>query len=267
MLRQLNSFFFILVLTVGIPLTLFFTTRNHIEAMYSLLICAILPLLYTIYFLFRHRKIDIFSFLMFLDYIIAGVVSLATGDATVTILRDSAVTAVVSLVFYATMIPIETTWIKIRPLTFILSTEMLIDAKATYHWINPKGMRQEMSVVDWVWSVRKIRIYHYCLTCGWATCLMGDYIVRVVMVTATDISKHDIYLSGSIIVMIELVIMTVLGVIVAVMTRRVTRQWVRDNDYTEKYGWKMEQLRPYHHEEEEVEEEEVLEEVEDVNVV
>ena len=161
------------------------------------------------------------------------------------------------------MIPIEKKWLKIRPLTFILSTEMLIAAEARYHWINPKGMGQEMSVVDWVWSMRKIRIYHYCLTCGWATCLMADYIVRVIMVVATDISMHTIYLSGSIIVMIELVIMTVLGVIVAVMTRKVTRQWVQDNDYTEKYGWKVEQLQPFEYQQRHEEDQEDDEEIEE----
>ncbi|KAI9484513.1 hypothetical protein BDB00DRAFT_774825 [Zychaea mexicana] len=247
MLRQLTSFFFVLVITVGIPLTLYFTTRNHIEAIHSLLICAVLPLLYTIHVLIRHRRLDVFSFLLMLDYVIAGLVSLATGDATITTLRDSAATAVVSLVFYATMIPlrIRDTWFtNIRPLTFILSTEMLIDPHAKYRWINAKGMRQEMSVVDWIWSVRKVRIYHYWLTGGWATCLLVDYIIRVIMVLGTNVSVHMVYLSGSIIVMIELVIMTALGVIVAVLTRRVTRDWVRDNDYTEKYGWKVEQLRP-----------------------
>ncbi|KAI7860919.1 hypothetical protein BDC45DRAFT_430148 [Circinella umbellata] len=264
--QQLSSFFFILFITVGIPLALFFTTRNHIEAIYSLLICAFLPLLYMIYVLILYHKLDIFSFLLVLTYIISGVVSLATGDTTITLLRDSAVTAVVALLFYATMLPIENKWLKIRPLTFILSTEMLIDAKATYHWINPKGIRQEMSVVDWVWSMRKIRIYHYCLTCGWATFLMADYVVRVIMVIATDISVHYIYLSGSIIVIIELIIMSVVGVIVAVMTRKVTREWVQDNDYSEKYGWKMEQLRSFqyqHHEEDHEDEDEEIEEVRD----
>ena len=79
MFRQLISFFSILVITVGIPLTLFFTTRNHIEAMYSLLICAILPLLYMVYVLILYRILDIFSFLLVVAYIMSGIVSLATG--------------------------------------------------------------------------------------------------------------------------------------------------------------------------------------------
>jgi drug/metabolite transporter (DMT)-like permease len=78
-LNQLLALTLTLVVNLALPLILYYTLRNHIGAVYALLISGIPPLLNVIYKFIRNRKLDGFGILFVAAFVISGVISLITG--------------------------------------------------------------------------------------------------------------------------------------------------------------------------------------------
>ncbi|KAI8137466.1 hypothetical protein BJV82DRAFT_525231 [Fennellomyces sp. T-0311] len=220
-----------LVVTVGLPLALYYSTRNTIGTLYALLLSGAPPLLHTIYVFIRRRRLDVFGLLMVVAFVVSAVISIVTGDVRAALLRDSAVTALVSILFFVTLIPIKNKWISNRPLTFTIASQMLFENAPPYHWIDKDGQRHELSMSDWVWSMPKTRKLQYINTAGWSIGLMCEFIIRVIMVEATSLTTDQIILYGNIVVIIVVVTMTSFGIFVSMTSRKELRQWVKDNNY------------------------------------
>lgn len=159
------------------------------------------------------------------------------GDARAALLRDSAVTGVVGVMFLVTLPPITTKWLTVRPLTFIMARQMF--SEAAYRWIDKDGNNCEMGVVDWQWEhIRFFRISMYSQTAAWGLLLVMELVACVLMVQSS-LSIDHIVAYNNIITSVVVAVMVTVSILAGIYGHRVEKRvgaaWTKENDYTDYY--------------------------------
>lgn len=153
-------------------------------------------------------------------------------------MRDSATTAVISLLFFITLIPIRTKWFHVRPLVFLVSQQMALGMPPV-EWIDAQGEKHSVPRMDWSWDVSyEYRRFCYVLTATWSFVLMGEFVAKVVMIEATTLSVDQIILYGNIIIAVVTVTMTLSTLYFSARLQKSmvakAKIWMQENDYSDK---------------------------------
>ncbi|KAG2220118.1 hypothetical protein INT45_006146 [Circinella minor] len=238
MRRHLIGFLLMLVVQVGIPLALYYGLRNTIGVVYALVISGIPPVLWVIVNFIRKRKIDALGCIISLSFILSGVISIVTGDARAALIRDSAVGAVIGGFFLVTLIPINTQWLVLRPLTYIIGEQMM--GGMQYEWTDRDGNLQQQSVVAWQFD--HIRFFRWSMrlqTLAWGVFLVLELVACVLFVETTDLPTDDIVKYNNIINAVVISVMTTVSIIASLYGRKFViefgKEWTKENDFTEKF--------------------------------
>lgn len=162
---------------------------------------------------------------------------LTLGDIRLTLLRDSTTTAIVSLMFFITLIPLKTKWFTIRPLIYLFSQQMMAESPPV-DWTDIEGKKHSVERMEWIWQHCSIfRKYCYILCAIWGVMLMGEFVAKVIMIKSS-LTIDQILLYGNIIVIAVVVTMTIGTTIASRFVRlRITAQfkeWRKENDFTKK---------------------------------
>lgn len=255
--KRLLNLVLVSAIDIGLPLALYYAIRTVLDDVYALLISGIPPFLFVIIKFVYKRRVDILGCLVVVAYVVSAVISIISGrqekfyalmhniklnyvflfvklgDARAVLLRDSCMTATIGLLFGLSLLPIRTPWFDVRPLTFLIGQQMYQDA-APQVWYDEHGVRHEMPIMDWLWDeVRGAgRYYHYFLSGGWSFFLFAEFVVRVVLTVATTIPVDMIYLSGTIMTVVVVVIMTTCTIAGSVRLRRIGSRWMDENDHS-----------------------------------
>ncbi|KAI9488994.1 hypothetical protein BDB00DRAFT_771520 [Zychaea mexicana] len=237
-LRSFLSLVLMLTIQVGIPLALYYGLRNTIGIVYALVISGIPPFLYVIFGFIRKRTIDVLGCIIGLSFILSGVVSIVSGDARAALIRDSAVSAVIGLMFLLSLIPIHTKWLDIRPLTYIMGLQMT--TKLKFQWTDRDGNKQEQPVLEWQWEhIRYFRISMYTQSAIWGIVLILELMACVLMVEASDLSVDDIVMYNNILTSVVVGIMITASILAGMygnkFIKRIGTAWTAENDFTEKF--------------------------------
>lgn len=235
--KRMLSFILVLVVDIGLPLALYYSIRTVLADVYALLISGIPPFLFVVVKFIYKRRIDALGCLVVIAYIVSAVISIVTGDARATLLRDSGITATIALLFGLSLLPIRTPWFHVRPLTFLVGQQMYQEAPP-FTWTDANGVHHEMDVMDWLWDVigRPVRVFHRLLSGGWSFFLFAEFAIRVSMIEATDLPVDRIYLYGTIITVVVVVFMTTCTIIGAIKLQRIAKKWAQENDYTDRFS-------------------------------
>ncbi|KAI8877331.1 hypothetical protein K501DRAFT_260558 [Backusella circina FSU 941] len=237
MKRQIIRIGTLVFIDVVLPLSLYFALRNHINVTAALIISGIPPLLNVIYTFIRKRKIDALGCLFVFSFILSGVLSLVTGNARIALLRESAVTGVLCILFFITNIPITTPWFVNRPLVYLIAQE-LYSEQPPLRWVDTNRTEQQQPKTEWLWEKYKpFKIYCYVSSLMWSIGLGGEFLSRVLMVECTTLTIDEIVKYGVIIVA---TISSVLGVITVVSSAMIRKRaneyidnWMDENDHYE----------------------------------
>ncbi|KAJ8654711.1 hypothetical protein O0I10_009601, partial [Lichtheimia ornata] len=235
--KTILSLVFMMVFMIGLPIALYFGLRNVLGTLYALLISGIPPLLHVIITFIRHRRLDFLGILVVLAFILSAVISLVTGDERATLLRDSATTMLIAVLFMLTLIPFRTRWLNIYPITWTIFKRAYYDTVTPYHWRNENGDRHEMPFSDFIWLyIPKARTYNYTLTAAYSIALTAAFIARVIMIEASNMSVHQIVLYGNVILGVFIAIAAIATVWAAILIQASCVKWAKANDYTEQYN-------------------------------
>jgi hypothetical protein len=226
-----------LFIDAGLPLAIYYLCKQWLSQLVALIISGIPPLLHVIYVFWKRRRIDLLGCIFVIAFILSAVLSIISGDIRLAMLRDSTVTAVVSLLFLVTLIPLRTKWFTVRPLIFLISQQMMAGMPSTT-WTDANGEKHELDRMEWVWlNCSVYRKYCYALSAIWGVLLMAEFVAKVIMIQST-LSVDQVVLYGNIIVIVVVVVMTT-GTIIAsrFITKRIgviATQWRKENDFTVK---------------------------------
>lgn len=226
-----------LIIDIGLPLAIYYICKKWLSQLVALIISGIPPLLWVIYVFWKKRRIDILGCIIVFTFVLSAVLSVISGDVRLALLRDSTVTAIVSVVFLVTLIPLRTKWFTMRPLIFLISKQILLGMRPTT-WTDANGKKHEIETIEWTWKYCSVyRKYCYILCAIWGILLMAEFAAKVIMIQST-LSVDQVVLYGSIMMIVIVVVMTTGTIIVSHwMTKRIkiiAIQWTNENDFTPK---------------------------------
>ncbi|KAI9278759.1 hypothetical protein BDA99DRAFT_429164 [Phascolomyces articulosus] len=236
--RQFASLLVMLTIQVGIPLALYYGLRNKIGVVYALVISGIPPFLYVIVEFIRKRKVDMLGCIIGGSFIISGVISIVSGDERAALVRDSAVGAVVGFFFLLSLIPLNTKWLVIRPLTFIMGQQMF--SEVYYRWTDRDGNPQQQNILAWQWEhIRYFRWSMRIQSALWSFVLFMQLVACVLFVEVTDMSVDDIVKYNNIITSVYTPVMITISISAGIygvrFEKRIGKAWVEENDFTDKF--------------------------------
>ncbi|KAL9546302.1 hypothetical protein PS6_007743 [Mucor atramentarius] len=200
----------------------------------ALIISGIPPLLHVFYVFWKKRRIDVLGCIFVAGFIISAVLSAISGDARLTLLRDSTVTAVVSVLFLLTLIPISTKWFTVRPIVFLFTQQLMIEQQPV-EWRDKEGNDKSMQRSEWIWHISAFYRKFCYVTCGaWGVLLMAEFVAKVIMIKST-LTIDQIVLYSNIMVIVIVVCMTTATVIFSsYLGKRIMKDgqvWARENTF------------------------------------
>lgn len=159
------------------------------------------------------------------------------GDVRIALLRDSTTTAVISVMFIFTLIPLKTKWFTIKPMVFIIGQQMMAGAPP-FTYTDIEGEKHEEDTMEVIWRLSSMfRKYCYISTAIWGVLLMGEFVAKVIMIESS-LTVDQIVLYGNIIVIVIVVTMTVGSTIASHIIRKkigvMLKEWRLENDFTKK---------------------------------
>ncbi|KAI9486974.1 MAG: hypothetical protein EXX96DRAFT_517368 [Benjaminiella poitrasii] len=224
-----------LVINVGVPLALYYVLKIWLSPLIALILSGIPPLLHVIYTGWKKRRLDILGCIFVVSYTISAVLTVISGDIRLSLLRDSATTALVSLLFFFTLIPLHTRWFTVRPFIFLV-TQQILSEQPDVEWTDRKGIQHSMNRAEWVWSyIPAFRKFCYFLTAGWSFALMIEFVIKIIMIEATHLTVDQIILYGNIIIAVIIVLMTLITILSRNLLLKkavsVSEEWHKQNNY------------------------------------
>lgn len=149
-------------------------------------------------------------------------------------LRDSTVTAVVSVLFLITLIPLRTRWFTVRPIIFLFTQQIYVD-QPPIEWKDKEGNNQSVNRSEWIWQNSAFyRKFCYIICGAWGILLMAEFVAKVIMIKSS-LTIDQIILYSNIIVIAVVVSMTTVTVgLSGYIGRRITKDneaWAKENTF------------------------------------
>ncbi|GAN05871.1 membrane protein [Mucor ambiguus] len=233
-LTYARPMFIMLFFDVGLPLAVYYILKIWLSILIALILSGIPPLLRVFYVFWKKRHIDILGCIFVFSFILSAVLSVISGDVRLTLLRDSTVTAVISFMFFVTLIPLKTRWFTIRPMIFLFSQQMMAE-QPPVEWVDRQGEYHSMERMEFLWqNVSFYRRYCYILNVLWGFMLLGEFLAKVIMIESSLDIDH-IILYGNIILISVMVSMTTGTLIASRFVRKRCiadgKKWHKENNY------------------------------------
>ncbi|EIE91770.1 hypothetical protein RO3G_16481 [Rhizopus delemar RA 99-880] len=196
-----------LVVDVGLSIAVYYITKMWVSQLIAIILSSIPPLLHTIYTFIRKRSVDILGCIFVLSSIISAILTAATEDIRISLLRDSITTATIGVVLFITLIPLKTRWFTIRPMLFTIIQEAF-SKTAPFTWTDQEGLQHSVPVTDFKWDhISAFRKFCYVITFAWGVLLIGEFVAKVIMI-GSILDVDQIVLYGNIIVIVIVIFMT-----------------------------------------------------------
>jgi hypothetical protein len=256
--RHIPHFLATILVDVILPLIIYFTLQKHIKPVYALLIAGTPPLLMVIFKAIRSRTFDALGFIVFIGFVISGVVAIITRNPIILLLEKSLITGIVSLIFAITLIPFQCCHhrCRLRPLAYYFYQDLVptnraqvglpeslfrnrqesIDEQPSERevLIPQLSDREEVAeVYKWVYiNCSSFRVSCYMITSIWALGLLSEFLARLTLILV-HLSVNKIVIYGNVILSSVTIICTLMTIICVTrerkQTMRLIEQWKKDH--------------------------------------
>lgn len=160
-----------LIINGVIPLLVYEWLRSYMSGVTALSIATVIPLLDNVYHLIKHRRLDVFAVFMFVSFALGLAMALLGGDEQMLLIRESFVTAFLGLVFLGSLLfP--------RPLIFYFAMRFTVGADP----VRTKAFADQ-------WQYPYFRYVLRLMTAVWGVALLGEAIVRTLLVYSLSITQ------------------------------------------------------------------------------
>lgn len=107
-----------------LPIILYFVLKKYIRETYALIISSIPPFFVAVFGFVRRRRADVLGIILVFSFVISAIVVALRDDPRIHLLRRSAVTGIIGVIFLITLIPIKIGSFRVRPLVFYFAKDM-----------------------------------------------------------------------------------------------------------------------------------------------
>jgi hypothetical protein len=159
-----------LLINAGLPLLVYLLLLGHVSNVMALTIATLIPLLETGIHFLKYRKWDVFAVFMLVGFILGILAALIGGDERLILIRESFVTGILGLIFLGSLVTR-------RPLIYYFAMRFTVG----------KTQEEQAAFAD-NWNVSYVRKVLRILTAGWGIVLLGEALLKVVLVYSLSVS-------------------------------------------------------------------------------
>ncbi|CAF3457948.1 unnamed protein product [Rotaria sp. Silwood2] len=259
--HHIPRFLTTILIDIILPLVIYFLLQKYIEPVYALLVAGTPPLFMVIFKAISSRTFDALGFLVFIGFIISGVVALTTHQAVVLLLEKSLVSGIVSIIFAITLIPFHCC--RVRPLVYYFYQDLVPtdreqvglpenlftnnnnnNNQESIHeqysedenevLIRKSSNKQEVAqVYEWIYTnCSSFRTSCYVITSIWAIGLLSEFLTRLTLILI-HLSVNKIVIYGNVVLSSVTVICILITIICVTRERKQTiiliEQWKQEH--------------------------------------
>jgi hypothetical protein len=187
---------------VVLPIVLYYILKKYMREIWALVISGVPPFIVFLYGIARNRRVDILGVIIILSFIVSAIMAVLRDDPRLYLLRESVITATVSLVFLITLIPIKIGSFQMRPLVFYFAKDMATGGTFGHYSdsnILP-GLTEDEPIAerfDRYWnSYPMFRHGFMVLTAVWGFGLLLEVPMRVIIVFKAKSTEQSFLLSN-----------------------------------------------------------------------
>ena len=125
--HHIPRFLITTLVDIILPLVIYFSLQGYIKPVYALLVASSPPLFMVVFKALWFCTFDALGFLVFITFAISALVAIITRNPIIILLEKSLVTAILSLIFAITLIPLHCCAhrCRIRPLAYYLYQDLV----------------------------------------------------------------------------------------------------------------------------------------------
>ncbi|MCP1122919.1 hypothetical protein NKR74_06150 [Bacillus sp. 3103sda1] len=159
-----------LLINAALPILVYELLLGHVSNITALIIATMIPLVETIIYFLKYRKWDAFAVFMLVGFILGILAALIGGDEKLILVRESFVTGVMGLIFLGSLITR-------RPLIYYFALRFTVG----------KTQKEQAAFAD-KWNNAYFRKVLRIMTAGWGIVLLGEALLKVVLVYSLSVS-------------------------------------------------------------------------------
>ncbi|CAF1623799.1 unnamed protein product [Rotaria sp. Silwood1] len=258
--HHIPRFLTTILVDVILPLVIYFVLQKYIKPVYALLVAGTPPFIMVIFKAISSRTFDALGFLVFIGFIISGIVAIITHNPIILLLEKSLVTGIVSIIFAITLIPFHCCHenCRLRPLGYYFYQDLIpinreqiglpenlfinnqesIDEQYSENeneiLIHKSSNKQEVAqVYEWIYiNCSSFRIACYFITSTWAVGLLSEFLSRLILILV-HLSINKLVIYGNVILSTITVICILITIICVTRERKQTiiliEQWKQEH--------------------------------------
>ncbi|MFC0211048.1 VC0807 family protein [Paenibacillus chartarius] len=160
-----------LLINGALPLLVYELLRSHMSSIHALTIATIIPLFDNLYSLIKRRKLDVFAVFMLISFALGLLMVTLGGNEQLLLVRESLVTAIMGLIFLISLLfP--------RPLIFYFAMRFTVGSDP-----------ERAAAFSSRWKYPYFRFVLRLITAVWGISLLGEAIVRTILVYRLTVSE------------------------------------------------------------------------------
>jgi uncharacterized membrane protein len=168
--QVIRGVIFSLLINGGLPLLVYLFLLGYVSNVMALTIATLIPMLETVIHFLKYRKWDVFAVFMLVGFILGILAALIGGDERLILIRESFVTGILGLIFLGSLATR-------RPLIYYFALRFTVG----------KTQEEQADFAD-NWNVSYVRKVLRILTAGWGIVLLGEALLKVVLVYSLSVS-------------------------------------------------------------------------------
>ncbi|RUP05581.1 hypothetical protein BC936DRAFT_140504 [Jimgerdemannia flammicorona] len=195
-----------MAVNVGVPLALYSILKNYLAPIWALLISGTPSLLMIIYGLIARRQLNAISVIVLFTFVISAILAVIDGDPRLLLLRESAITSVIGVIFLASLIPFRFGSYVSRPLFLRMQMEALPVPPVTL------ADGTDMARPEWFWqNFPQYRRDMRLLSAVWGVGLLGEFVVKVIMIESSLTIDQIVYIGNIVLSSVTVLLMLLTG--------------------------------------------------------
>jgi hypothetical protein len=255
--HHIPRFLITILVDIILPLVIYFSLQKRIKPVYALLAAGGPPLIMVIIKGLLSRTFDALGFLVFIAFLISAFVALVTHNPIILLLEKSVVTAMLSLIFGLTLVPLKCCQerFRIRPLAYYFYQDLVPTKRHEvglpdgifHNELEPHDEQPEdqasvvqmshkeevAQVYEWIYEhCSSFRNACYMITSIWSIGFLFEFLGRLTLILVR-LSVNKIVIYGHVILTLITIVMIILSIICIAKERQETlrfiEQWKKDH--------------------------------------
>ncbi|MBO0962783.1 hypothetical protein J1P26_24120 [Neobacillus sp. MM2021_6] len=168
--KVIQMIVFSLVINGALPVVVYNLLTNYYSSFVSLLVATLIPLADNLYHVIKYKKADAFGLFMLSGFLLSLLAFVLGGNERLILLRESMVTGLLGLIFIASLF-------FSKPLIYHFAIKF-----------SAKDASEQKSKFKKNWEIPYFRTVLRIMTAIWGIALLGEAIVKIILVYELSIS-------------------------------------------------------------------------------